>query len=64
MQKMMKEQFLKFFKNQIELQGNSFGDIGRECFFCSEKWSNFFERTRLNKKQKEKRRNKKKEKKN
>ena len=47
----MKEQYLNFFKNQKDLQRNSFGDIRRECFF--REMGHFFERTRL-KKRKEK----------
>ena len=58
MSKMMKEQFLKFFKNQKELQRNSFGDIRRERFLFRE-MRHFFRKNRTEKKQKEKRRNKK-----
>ena len=55
MSKMMREQFLTFFKKQKELQRNSFG-IFEEKFFVQRNGA-FFERARLKKTKRKKRRN-------
>ena len=53
---MMKEQFLKLFKNQKELQRNSFGDIRRERFLFIE-MVHFFRKNKAEKNKLKKRRN-------